>query len=149
MMVALLPHVLLAYPSRLVISHGDPTAELVAQGSRRAVELQLGRSALILFCESYSHLLTTLGDDEFFVKQIPFALDEVIRMTTVLRDFASSLYLSKDVEEKLAASTSPQDVAATRHLLGSITNLLRRIVTRDSRRHASPGTPESTASRHP
>ena len=95
---------------------------------------------MILFCESYSHLLTTLGDDEFFVKQIPFALDEVIRMTTVLRDFASSLYLSKDVEEKLAASTSPQDVAATRHLLGSITSLLRRIVTRDSRRRfCDPG----------
>ena len=124
------------------LKQNDGLAELQAGllAGATAPELQLGRSALILFCESYSHLLTTLGDDEFFVKQIPFALDEVIRMTTVLRDFASSLYLSKDVEEKLAASTSPQDVAATRHLLGSITSLLRRIVTRDSRRRfCDPG----------
>jgi ubiquitin-protein ligase E3 C len=102
-------------------------------GGALSSDLRLRRSTLILFCESYSHLLTTQDDEEFFVKQIPFSLEQIRGMITVLRDTASAMYLSSDAEERYSA-TAPEDVAATRHLLGSMTHLLRRLFTRDSRR---------------
>ena len=110
--------------------------ELLQEGllsGATSAEIRMRRSTLILFCECYSHLLTTQDDEEFFVKQNPFSLDEVQRMTSVLRDVASEMYLSTDMEDKYM-TIAPADVAATRHLLASITHLLRRVFTRDSRR---------------
>jgi hypothetical protein len=54
-------------------------------------------------------------------------------MTSVLRDLASTVLLSKDIEANFAQK-SPDEVMATRHMLESVTNLLRRLFTRDSRR---------------
>lgn len=102
-------------------------------GGALSSELRLRRSTLTLFCESYSHLLTTQDDEEFFAKQIPFSLEQIRGMITVLRDTASAMYLSPDAEERYSAM-APEDVAATRHLLASMTHLLRRLFTRDSRR---------------
>ena len=118
------------------LQDGDAFEDLhegLLSGGAFSPAMRLRRSTLILFCECYSHLLTTQDDEEFFVKQVPFRLEEVVRMIAVLRDTASAMYLSADTEDKYM-ETSPEDVAATRHLLASMTHLLRRLSTRDSRR---------------
>ena len=100
---------------------------------------------LILFCECYSHLLSIQDDDEFR-DEVPFSMPEVQDMVTQLRNLASDLFLSVEIETNFVG-TPGDDVHATRYLLDAITHLLRRLFTRDSRRKfcenqhwVSPGT---------
>ena len=92
-----------------------------------------------------------MQDDDEFCNEVPFALSEIRSMAAALRDLASTLFLSKDIESNFSRSCG-EDIAATRHLLNAVTDLLRRLFTRDSRRnfcqpdHWVP--PEVLAERH-
>ncbi|CDS05598.1 hypothetical protein LRAMOSA08126 [Lichtheimia ramosa] len=94
---------------------------------------------LYLLCEMYTKLLLTIGDDEFFDDNAPSShlkLDQIVALSRQLKNISFVLFWragSVDVEKTLGLSG-----IRISQLRSTVTQLLRQIHTRDSRRAFCP-----------
>ncbi|PWN54082.1 HECT-domain-containing protein [Violaceomyces palustris] len=115
--------------------------------------------ALVLLCELYSRCLLTIGDDEFYPTSTPLgasasnapsrnplSLDEVISLSTLLRNLAFAMYwhegtgLLADIQASSPGTVGrvPGMKLSYLALRGLVTKLLQQLHARDSRRPFAP-----------
>ncbi|KAM0789662.1 hypothetical protein ACM66B_006527 [Microbotryomycetes sp. NB124-2] len=89
---------------------------------------------IILLAELYGRCLLTMGDDEFFSAGNPLSLDEVVEFSGLLRNLAFALYWQEEAwraeETTLIAGTR----TSIKQLKTTVTNVLKQLHSRDSRR---------------
>ncbi|PKI84585.1 hypothetical protein MVES_001753 [Malassezia vespertilionis] len=101
-----------------------------------------------VLCALYSRTLMTMGDDEFYpsskldaenAARNPLTLDELVTISSLLRNIAFTLYWHEDLQYHAEHDLLlPGARRRLPHLRAMITELLQQLHTRDSRRRFTP-----------
>ncbi|KAJ3156126.1 hypothetical protein HDU86_004094 [Geranomyces michiganensis] len=90
---------------------------------------------LLLFCELLVRLLTTLGDDELFGSNPPFAVADMVDLSGTIKNVTFDLYWN---ERASSIATIPDTSISLIHVTEVFSRLLQQIHARDSRRSFCP-----------
>lgn len=85
---------------------------------------------LTLFCKCSSHIISILDDSEFYEKQKPFTIDDLVELSTFLNNFVFKIIWNNLIPNMSSMKTDP--------LFRAAHTLLTDLYKRDSRRRFAP-----------
>ncbi|ORX47544.1 HECT-domain-containing protein [Piromyces finnis] len=87
---------------------------------------------LSLFCKMLNRQLLTMGDDEFFSEQNQLNINNIVRVSIIVRNISYMIYMNYDsLNDEMMIQNSNISIA---NLKSIYPQLLRQLYTRDSRR---------------
>lgn len=106
------------------------------EGARSIAEVPALAAVFGLFCRTYNHLLLVLDDDDFFDRQEPFTIPQLLAITAALNTLVyCSVLAGQEIPKR---SGKPVQAHTPSSLLVDATALLRSLYDRDCRRSFCP-----------